>query len=851
MRLTKLSLFLCTVVLGSLAAITPRAEADPYIQVTVFNYFKFFRVIGPNNLACYLDSPTAQRLYGEIEEVTLADGTREERFMIAPWSTFSGKLKKYDKQIATIKKQIKKARKADKPALVTSLKAKLKLKSTLRKEFQAIVAGCKTYLRNNSEQQLPLFAVPTPTPLPPAGECLGEISEGRSNGFSAGENPARLTQVEPGSNTLRFHVDNVLGDDASPSRGQSESAPLRTIARALALAVEASVSGRAPHVILLRKGREFNENIGTLPLSGLKDTEPFVLTSYGDGDDPRPVVSSTITIPSERSHIMIANLELRSSGRDPSAPNFNPLAPDQTAITIAGSARNILIENMLIRFFTRGVAVRGTNRSVSGQARDIYLHRNNIVDSWSAQGPAFGVTFEDTSEATLIRNYIGGIGNVSGVGTQSHPQSTAVKADYIECSFIARENVVYGSRYGIQLWGQYFDEFNQLQPYTNEVNLLSNLFYRTTVAVVLDTPTVFATQNITAKAERHGDAQSVGGWDIRNASSILAYLNVFANNQGPTNFWNDFGLKISGLMNLAFYDVHNNDFHRVANSLVIGPSKWYESILMRTILGQIEEVALNFDPADLLFRDNRYSHDDPNATLVTHIRGQTGQEAEYQHRREWYDTPNVSNAHFAHREIGTVASRTNYFAPPAWFCCDPGQITGCIPCTPICIGTLIRMSPNNFKNQNNYYDGDLFTQGDPSTGSPMYSIADFDRPNEHNIAQCLGSAEVVVGQPASVYGIHDPARWQTYANVLAPGEPNGMKLEPFTRAAPDRDILAFAQATNLRIVGPSGALEPVDSEADFFAYVIRSDIHQVAQNMQYDTRLLFLFNWLRAGFIVP
>jgi hypothetical protein len=52
-------------------------------------------------------------------------------------------------------------------------------------------------------------------------------------------------------------------------------------------------------------------------------------------------------------------------------------------------------------------------------------------------------------------------------------------------------------------------------------------------------------------------------------------------------------------------------------------------------------------------------------------------------------------------------------------------------------------------------------------------------------------------------------------------------------------------------VGPSGALEPVDSEADFFAYVIRSDIHQVAQNMQYDTRLLFLFNWLRAGFIVP
>jgi len=847
MRIAKNYLLILLLCLFSLSTAPLGAEAQ-YIPVTVFNHFKFFRVIGPNNLACYLESPNAQRLYGDIEQVTLDDGTIEERFMIMPYATFVKKRNKYEKQIATLKIQLKKARKQDKPALIASIKAKMKLKSTLRKEFQAVVAGCKTYLRNTDELQVPLFPVPTPTPLPPADECPGVEAEGRSNGFGGGESPARLVQVEPGPHTLRFHVDNQLGDDSAPGRGQSEDAPLRTLARARQLAAQASVGGRAPHVILLRKGRTFFESLGTLTLSGLKAKEPFIIRSYGEGDEPRPVVYGTITIPGGRSQIMISGIELRAPGRDPNAADFNPQAPDLTAITVAGGAKNILIEDMLIRFFSRGIDVQGATVNAPGQAREIYLHRNNIVELWSAAGPAYGVVLRNASDATLIRNYIGRIGNIPGVGTQSHPESTAIKADFIECNFTVRENVVYGTRTGLKLYGQKIDEFNQTQGYTNEVNLLGNLLYRNTVAAVIDAPTIFATQNITMKAERLGNAQSVGGWDIRNVSSFIAYLNVFANNQAPTNFWNDFGLKISGLMNLAFYDVHHNDFHRVANSLVIGPSSWYESIFMRTILGRIEEVPVNFDPSDLLFKDNKYTHDDPNATLVTHIRGSTGQEANYNHRREVYFTPSTGQFHFAHREYGTVTSRSNYYAPLSPICDDFPVLSYCIP---QCIGTLIRMNPVNFKNSNNYYDGDMFGQGDPTTGGSMYPIYDYDRPNEHNIQQCLGSGDVVAGQPGYVYGLHNPARWVTYANVLPASDPNGMRLDAIQRAAPDRDLVAFAQATNLRIVGPTGALEPVDSDEDFFQYVTRGDIHQTAQNMLYDTRLLYLFPWLRVGFNAP
>lgn len=817
-------------------ALLPQAlYAQATIPITVFNYFKFFRVIGPNNFACYLDSPSTPRLYGEIEQVTLPDGTIREDFLVMPRDTFVRVLNRFDVQIANLKRAVARARRDDRSAAVTRLNRSLRSRASLRREYAAVVAGCKTYLRDQSELARPLFPVPTPTPLPAAGDCPESDVYGITNGFEAQELPSRLIGVSPGPNTLQFYVDPTFGDDSAPGRGLSAGAPLRSIARAKQLAVEASVSGRAPHVIRLRRGRTFSEGFGAWPLSGLKHTEPFILSTYGPGSEPRPVVSGSIHVGGNRSQLMISGIELRAPQRDPSAPDFNLNAPDISAITIDGGAKNVLIQDVLIRFYSRGIVVRGPGRTGQAQSRQIHIYRNHIYDLWSATGPALGIDLENTSDVTLINNYIGRVGNISGVGTQSDPGSTAINAATIECSVKLRENVIYGTRTGLNIAGTVRDEFNQIQPYTNDVSLLGNVFWGNTIAAVLDTSTIFATQNATMRATRLGNATSVGGWDLRNVSVLTMFFNVFANNVGPTHFWSDFGLKISGLMNLGRYDVYNNDFYRVAGALKLGPAGWYTSMRMRNEIGQVRDVPVNFAPSDLLFKDNTYYAEDATSALITHIRGETSQAADYVHRRERYHNPTTNEILFAHEERGTIIDRSSLTV---------GGFPGC--------ATRITLSPSNYRQQNGYYNGDILGRGNPAEGGLQLPISDFDAPNRHRFSStCFGSGPLSVGQSVYVFGRHTPARWLTYANVLAPNDPNGMRLSAVVKVDPNRDLLAFAQAANLRVVGPNGALKPIETEAEFFDYVHRGDIHQAAQNMSYDLRLLFLQGFLRGGFVPP
>ena len=199
---------------------------------------------------------------------------------------------------------------------------------------------------------------------------------------------------------------STSGSDANS--GLSESAPVKSLPRALSL-----LRNGYPDRLLLKCGDVWNQSFGYLNVSGRSDTQPLVISSYGNCDQQRPKIISGnfhgIRIDSSVSNIYIANLHFQSG--------VDPLLVSAVGLRIINGT-NIRLEGNLIEGYQLGVVLQ----SVNGPIKNVYLRRNTIIDN-AAPGRSQGLYAEKVQNVYLDENIFDKNGWKEGVvvaSTQSH-----------------------------------------------------------------------------------------------------------------------------------------------------------------------------------------------------------------------------------------------------------------------------------------------------------------------------------------------------------------------------------------------------------------------------------------------
>lgn len=840
------------------------------IEVTSLNRNLFLRIEGTLRLACHLPTPNGERLYGYINTVVTPNAPTQTIFNVKTLGWAVSQKKKFDKTITTLLKQISRAQRSDLPQKVAQYRTTLRLRRLARKEVAALLVACPKFLPSLSDYNYP---VPTPTPSVAADECI----EPSDNPFDLPTDNFGLVSLVPGPHALRFHVDPDMGDDNSISRGLSEDAPLRTIARAKQLALQASEGNRSPHHILLARGRDFAEPFGPWNFSGLSQEEPFVLGSYGDKELRRPRLTSPLVINGTLSNIIISGLEFFKPNRFPYRidgspnPSFNPAAPDETALTITGAVDRVLIQDSLFWYYTNGVKVTGAASTRAGQAKEITLIRNSFRDLYSHTGPSKGVSFQNTNGVVLTENVFARVGNAQflseyyvdanqGVGPGIVPvvDSVAAKIGPLnECYAVVRGNYFLKGPSGLDIRGFVLDQYQQLEPYTQQVEIYSNVFAELTRATFIDANAVLLRQNSFINGTHWGGILPISGADIRNASALKMYFNTFANSwsMADGDVSGDSAINIMGHADLGYHDVHNNTIRHWPGGFRVGPLLWYDYLTLPNLGGGTRNVAMNFTPRELLYHDNIIQNNDPFPMILVSQTDRGIMNMEFRRNVLWNPAA-VQQEFWGFKERGTASGVDIIYQP------DPPNCTPYNPadwgpdgtCTlfggvfwywqycnaqcppPVCQSILVSMSPNNKEQQANWYTGSSLWLTDPATGNVQsFETTGYVPPNKHRLS-CDVLPFVGVGLPAVLSNTLGWTKWLQYANALGANDPNGDRIREVEFKEPNRDFMTFQTAASLR-VWFNNQLRLVQSVDDFIHYITRPDINLPPQDMSFDPRV--------------
>lgn len=185
------------------------------------------------------------------------------------------------------------------------------------------------------------------------------------------------------TDTNQIHVSSSTGVDVAGCG--AIGAPCASIAYGIGEARDGF-----PDWVLLKRGETWNEHDIEL-ISGRGRLEPFLLSTYGDYADPRPLVktgsSNGINGGGNTRNAVVVGIEFIAQYRDPSDPEYRGMAPatpfginfwtDTDEVT-----SGILIEDCKFSFFHNNkFNTFGGIRH--GDIWDITLRRNVIVDNWS------------------------------------------------------------------------------------------------------------------------------------------------------------------------------------------------------------------------------------------------------------------------------------------------------------------------------------------------------------------------------------------------------------------------------------------------------------------------------------
>lgn len=218
------------------------------------------------------------------------------------------------------------------------------------------------------------------------------------------------TILTPSADTRTIYVSNSQGSDSND--GRSESAPVRNIARGLAL-----IRHGYPDWLLLKKGDTWtDEAFGVISgvangkaRSGRSANEPMLFGAYGTG--ARPLIK---TNPLNHAagifafggggggggnYLAVVGLEFYAYTRDPDSLSFNAetITNTHSGIILLNPIDWLLIEDCKFGFYRSNLSIQGA----SSQA-NVMLRRSIITDAYSVNSHSQGIYVDGGMQGMLI-----------------------------------------------------------------------------------------------------------------------------------------------------------------------------------------------------------------------------------------------------------------------------------------------------------------------------------------------------------------------------------------------------------------------------------------------------------------
>ena len=296
------------------------------------------------------------------------------------------------------------------------------------------------------------------------------------------------TEWTVGDETLLYYVSSSEGSDDND--GLSENTPFATLPGA-ADAIRAAAGaqrGEAAVVdahLLVRRGDTFDAGFGNFTIHGSSAERPFVIRTYGDESDPRPLITAELFrtqggggVPNEMTtaHVAFVGLYVHASWRDPDSADY--VSTDGgTAFTMLRPFDDVRMEDMRFESWSnlvvqpspggqnftmrRSIVIDNYNDLADGHSQGIYasgvdglLFEENVFDhnGWNLDAAGGDATMfnhnfyiqSDCSHPVLRGNIIA---RGSSHGFQLRPHGLAEDNLLIEnaiAGFVAGDNAVSG-----------------------------------------------------------------------------------------------------------------------------------------------------------------------------------------------------------------------------------------------------------------------------------------------------------------------------------------------------------------------------------------------------------------------
>ncbi|HED54004.1 MAG TPA: hypothetical protein ENJ00_07360 [Phycisphaerales bacterium] len=173
------------------------------------------------------------------------------------------------------------------------------------------------------------------------------------------------TDLAPSPGSRVIYVSNSRGNDSND--GLSEQTPVRSISRGIS-----KLRDGHPDWLLLRRGDTFTETFGRFAFSGKSESEPMVISAYGEGPRPKIISGASPAVnfagSDMRQHLAFVSLEFRPGTGHPAA-GFR---------IVTGAVEDLLIEDCFIKDYKDNIVVQG---ELGDTIKNVRIRRNLILDA--------------------------------------------------------------------------------------------------------------------------------------------------------------------------------------------------------------------------------------------------------------------------------------------------------------------------------------------------------------------------------------------------------------------------------------------------------------------------------------
>lgn len=230
------------------------------------------------------------------------------------------------------------------------------------------------------------------------GNAGGETGGSAGNGGNGGGGAiGGWTEFKESADTNKIYVSSSTGDDNND--GLSAEKAVKTLSKGKTL-----LRDKTPDWMLLKRGDVWTETFGNWQKSGRSESEPMVVSTYGD-DPKRPLIktgaeTALSALGGDLAHIAFVGMHFYAHTRDPDSAEFTGSA-GQEGIRWLATTDDLLFEDVMVQYYA------GTNLTIQGTITNFKLRRSILVDSYNQASISHsnGIYLQDVKGVLLEENF--------------------------------------------------------------------------------------------------------------------------------------------------------------------------------------------------------------------------------------------------------------------------------------------------------------------------------------------------------------------------------------------------------------------------------------------------------------